>query len=536
MAKIKLWYKQDGICMYSGNKISPKDIIKNTFKYEIDHIIPISISFDDSQSNKVLVESGQNRKKSNMTPYHYLNSGISGGWSYEMYKSYVTELYKKKLINEKHKDNYLNTKDITKHDVIKGFISRNLNDTRYTSRVILNELTKFFRDKDTKVKVINGSITNQFRKNLLLKKDRDEDFRHHAQDAMICCFALISLLKYQQDYIDIETGEILSKDELLSLDKRDRQKYLNLAEYDTKIKMISFHENITMSYKIDTKVNRAISNQTIYGTRKYDNQEYVINSLDIYNDKDYERFKKKYKKDASSFLMHKHDPQTWEKLMKVIEQYPESKNPFDSYKKEFGPITKYAKKDNGPSVSKLKYTDTKLGKYIDISHNYGCKNKVVLQSLSPYRADLYYNANKSSYILVPIAYNDFKFEKGVYILPMDRYTQLLRKEGVLKIDANFDDIQESGYEFIYSFYKNNIIELVKEDKSEIHRFLSKNHNAKNYFEIKGITGKFEKQTFIGISKDVRKVYKYNVDILGNMYKIEKEKLKLSFSLDNKMIK
>lgn len=62
--------------------------------------------------------------------------------------------------------------DITKYDVLKKFINRNLNDTRYASRVILNTLQDFFSSKQTGtiVKVIRGSFTHQMRVNLHIEK------------------------------------------------------------------------------------------------------------------------------------------------------------------------------------------------------------------------------------------------------------------------------------------------------------------------------------------------------------------------------
>lgn len=537
MAKLKLWYKQSGKCMYSGDNINIDDIINGDFAYEIDHIIPISISFDDSQSNKVLVKTVHNQKKSNKTPFQYLSSG-EGGWSFEQYKAYVLDLCSKKLINKRHRDNYLNTSDITKQEVIQGFINRNINDTRYASKVILNELQHFFKHiSGTKIKVINGSFTSQFRKRLKLEKNRSDDFRHHAQDAMICCYSLMSLQKYNDEYINIDTGEIVSKEAVSKMDKQSRQEYLTFAEADTRNIMLSFHQNIKMSYKIDTKINRGVSDQTIKSTREFDGEDCIIGSKDIYCKKDdFTKLKAMFSNKPNDFLMYKHDPKTWEKLMKIVEQYPDAANPFIEYRKEFGSVTKYAKKDNGPPVTKLKYIESKLGKHIDISQNYDTKRKVVLLSLNPYRADLYYNENKKKYILVPIQYNDFKFEKGKYLLPIERYTELLQSEGVLSKMESFDDLQQTGFEFIYSFYKNSIIELVDKDGvSNIHRFHSKSHNNKNYFETKGITEKFKKQTYTGITGKIAKVYKYNVDILGNHHKVEKEKLILTFSLDNKMI-
>ena len=53
--KIRLWHQQGEKCLYTGKNIPISDLIHNQYKYEIDHILPLSLSFDDSLSNKVLV-------------------------------------------------------------------------------------------------------------------------------------------------------------------------------------------------------------------------------------------------------------------------------------------------------------------------------------------------------------------------------------------------------------------------------------------------------------------------------------------------
>ena len=61
VTKIRLWYQQDGRCIYTGKVISIEDLTNNPNMFEIDHIIPKSISLDDSLNNKVLVYSYANR-------------------------------------------------------------------------------------------------------------------------------------------------------------------------------------------------------------------------------------------------------------------------------------------------------------------------------------------------------------------------------------------------------------------------------------------------------------------------------------------
>jgi len=79
------------------------------------------------------------------------------------------------------------------------FIGRNLADTRYASKLVLNTFQNFFKNhanhQNAKVKVVRGTMTNFARyyiftdsenKKSLLPKDRDV-YCHHAIDASIIC-------------------------------------------------------------------------------------------------------------------------------------------------------------------------------------------------------------------------------------------------------------------------------------------------------------------------------------------------------------
>ncbi|MBO6073131.1 HNH endonuclease [bacterium] len=64
--------KQDRKDIYTQKPIDPSDLIGP--KYQIDHIIPISISGIDSLDNKVLTISGDNLNKTNRIPSEFISS------------------------------------------------------------------------------------------------------------------------------------------------------------------------------------------------------------------------------------------------------------------------------------------------------------------------------------------------------------------------------------------------------------------------------------------------------------------------------
>ena len=66
----------------------------------------------------------------------------NGEWNFECFRATVLDLTKKKEygISRKKVQNLLFSENITKIDVLKGFINRNINDTSYASRVVLNTM------------------------------------------------------------------------------------------------------------------------------------------------------------------------------------------------------------------------------------------------------------------------------------------------------------------------------------------------------------------------------------------------------------
>ena len=70
ITRLKLWREQGNMDPYTGKEIQYGDVFYG--HYDVDHIIPYSISFDDSFGNKVLVSSAANREKGNRIPMEYL--------------------------------------------------------------------------------------------------------------------------------------------------------------------------------------------------------------------------------------------------------------------------------------------------------------------------------------------------------------------------------------------------------------------------------------------------------------------------------
>ncbi len=527
--KLKLWNEQNGKCPYSGKTIGIDELLSNEGMFEVDHIIPLSISYDDSRNNKVLVYRTENQDKGVQTPYMYL-SGLNRDWDFDEFMSYVLELKKLGNIRQAKVNNFLFREDITKNDVLKGFINRNINDTTYASRTILNTLQSYFKTKecDTKVKVVRGSFTHQMRVNLRLGKNRDETYSHHAVDAMLICYSQMgykAYRKFQDELFDIDNDVKIEKSVLDQLTTTSYKNNVLNDEYNLRWKNIrdnieDAEKNVKYWHKVDTKVNRGLCNQTIYGTRNVDGENIKISKLDIYNNDGYKAFVNKINNGKEKeFLMYHNDPKTFETMMKIYEEYKDEKNAFVAYEQDTGDyFRKYSKKNNGPKIRMLKYYDGKVRSCIDISHKYGFEKgsqKVFLGQLNPYRTDVYFNSEDNNYILVGVKYSDIKVERDKYVLDRKKYIKELIREGVLK---EGETIEHSKYKFVFSLYKNDIIEYEKDGNVYKERFLSRTMPAKkNYIETKPIDApKFEGQNYVPLKK-TKSISKIVKDILGNEY-------------------
>lgn len=233
--------------------------------------------------------------------------------------------------------------------------------------------------------------------------------------------------------------------------------------------------------------------------------------------------------------MYHHDPQTFAILESAMQQYSKEKNPFAMYREEHGPLQKYAKKGNGPEIRSVKYFDTKLGNHIELKQEHAKDRKVVLQSLNPWRSDIYYNKKENRYMVAGIKYADLSYQKGSgeYGISLQKYQQVLKSE---KIDLSIEELKsilhgestDSKYEFCFSLYKNNLLQWTDE-KDQVHQYRFLSRNDLNRIEVKPINReKYEKQKRKNLTKGIRDFYKIEVDVLGYQYFIKREKLKLSF--------
>ncbi len=585
--KIRLYKQQEGKSAYTFQPIDLKRLISDPTYTEIDHIIPISISLDDSQNNKVLALRSENQMKDNLTPFMAFNAGKFKGMGCT-YSEFKTNVLANKNIPYRKKLNLLNEKNITKIEVIKEFINRNLVDTSYACRTVLNTLQDYFKDNniDTKVHTVNGRLTDLFRKRIHFPKDRGEDYLHHAIDGLIV--ASIKKMNLLNGYLaknefsdlyDETTGEIKTIPD-------DKQFYdESFIRYILGIKTIYEESNkyynhlmdredmifkpIKISHKIDTKPNRQIAIETIYSTRKYNGADYYVEKIsDIYAPTPKANQCKSLVENILNgktdiYLMAKHDPQTFKLIQDIVKYHYEQfkddgktykivekkgkkeivlngENPLASYKEENGFIHKYSKKGNGPAIVSMKYQSEKLGNHLDITDNYATNDKkVILKQISPYRTD-FYKCDDGKFRFVTVRYTNVKYHKskGKFVIDKEWYEGEKRRK---KISENS--------EFLFSMHRDELIGIVKKNGDayyydlstegsgekiyhdgvhpEILKFTATNNDTTNTIEVKPVYSYCKKQIMPGVASLID-IKKYATDVLGNLYEVKDNKLKLEF--------
>jgi CRISPR/Cas system Type II protein with McrA/HNH and RuvC-like nuclease domain len=188
--KYALWKRQNGECLYTNSKIPPSAIINGFQGYEIDHIIPQSISFDDSLANKVLVTSQSNLDKGNQFAWDYMKSKNMEVW----FTGYV---HATKSLPRKTREYLLKPES---EQIVEDFRSRNLHDTSYIGKYIAIYVKQYglATHATDPVLTTNGRVTSFLRRELGMKKNRDNPI-HHAIDAALIGLTTRKIYKVAHD-------------------------------------------------------------------------------------------------------------------------------------------------------------------------------------------------------------------------------------------------------------------------------------------------------------------------------------------------
>lgn len=173
--RYKAWLEQKYCSPYTGMPIPLSKLF--TPAYEIEHIIPQSRYFDDSFSNKVICEAEVNKLKDNQLGFEFIKN--HPGEKVQLSEGGVVEILSvdayEKFVKDHYSHNNAKKKKLLLEDIPEEFIARQLNDSRYISKVVKTLLSNIVREKDANGEyeqeatsknliVCTGNITDKLKK------------------------------------------------------------------------------------------------------------------------------------------------------------------------------------------------------------------------------------------------------------------------------------------------------------------------------------------------------------------------------------
>lgn len=173
--RYKCWLEQKYQSPYTGEMIPLSKLF--TPAYEIEHVIPQSRYFDDSLSNKVICEAEVNKLKDKQLGYEFIKN--CQGQIVQISQSKTVRILPldvyERFVKEHYAGNRTKMKKLLMEDIPDEFIERQLNDSRYISKVIKSLLSNIVRTQEKNgdyeqeavsknVISTNGTITDRLKK------------------------------------------------------------------------------------------------------------------------------------------------------------------------------------------------------------------------------------------------------------------------------------------------------------------------------------------------------------------------------------
>lgn len=239
-------------CPYSGMSIRSAHEALGA-NVEIEHILPFSMTLDDSLNNKTLAARQANRIKGDRTPAQAAEDFARMGWTYEDIAARVAHMPRNKRYRfaPDGYEQWLRTD--------QDFLARALNDTAYLSRIAREYLTLVCPQATW---VIPGRLTAMLRAKFGLndilglngEKNRN-DHRHHAVDACVIGVTDRSLLQ--------RFASANAHARAQSVDRLVENMPLPWETYRDHVQRAVDHINV--SHKPDHSYQGAIMEDTAYG-------------------------------------------------------------------------------------------------------------------------------------------------------------------------------------------------------------------------------------------------------------------------------
>jgi CRISPR-associated endonuclease Csn1 len=309
-SKGKNWKENQVVnqCIYCGETFRLTEALSGD-NFDVDHIVPKDLLFDDSQTNKVLVHRKCNSTKTNQTAYDYI--ARKGNEQLHQYIERVDDWYKRGIIgfNKMQRlkvsyEEYLERKKQKKETetdkkLWENFIDRQLRETQYIARKSKEILQKICNN----VTATEGGVTSKLRDlwgwndvlmNLQMPKFKEleektgqkyietkewtseqgtrkhskeeianwskrDDHRHHAIDALVIACTKQGFIQRINTLNASETKDEMKKEiEQAKIDYNEKltllEKYLISQKPFTTAEVMKEAEKILVSFKAGKKV------------------------------------------------------------------------------------------------------------------------------------------------------------------------------------------------------------------------------------------------------------------------------------------
>lgn len=346
--KYRLWVEQGKTCLYTGEMINCKDLFDGS-KYDFEHTVPASLSFDNELKNLTIANGLYNRQiKGNKLPSqlpNYTEDALGYTVIYPRLEFMQEKVANLRIMLEEwiNKTKFASTKDIKDACIQRGHLIRmdleywsyklhtftikeykagwrnsQLKDTQIVTKYALPYLKTVFQ----KVEVEKGSVVADFRNIYGIyprrsKKDRDKH-SHHAIDA-----AVLTLIP-----------PAAIRDKILLNYNKAKDQDPNASFHEAVRNWSAFHPKHILSIEDDVLINFQGQQRTLTPTyknvRKRGRQQYVkekdVNGKWRYKvDEKGQRIALKAKGDSirgqlhkeSMFGMIQHNGEKW-----MVERYP----------------------------------------------------------------------------------------------------------------------------------------------------------------------------------------------------------------------
>lgn len=255
--KDKNWKNAEVVnqCIYCGQSFNITEALSGD-NFDVDHIVPKTLLFDDSQTNKVLVHRSCNATKTNQTAYDYIAK--KGEVELDLYLARVDDLFKRGVLSygkmqrlKASFEEYIERKKLKKETeadkkIWENFIDRQLRETQY----IAKKAKELLQQVCNNVTTTEGNVTAKLRElwgwgdvlmNLQLPKYKEigqtvikewtsdhgkrkhqkeeianwskrDDHRHHAIDALVIACTQQGFIQRINTLSSSETKDAMNKE------------------------------------------------------------------------------------------------------------------------------------------------------------------------------------------------------------------------------------------------------------------------------------------------------------------------------------